>query len=148
MTNSYTWGKKSICMQTFTPSIWVYKIWVRISVFHPLSLLLLFISETNVKKATTNVSATAVSTEMTNDNSSAIIKGMWKLQCRRNSRCITFTSFLRITAIRIEATFKVYQSPKCCDKKWTLNCHLIINLIIFMSDWEEKWILDDDDVGW
>ena len=57
-----------------------------------------FITETNVKKATTNVSATAVSTEMTNDNRSAIIKGM------------------RITEIRIEATFKVYQSSECCDK--------------------------------
>lgn len=49
------------------------------------------LSETNVKKATTSVSATAATVKMTNNNSSTIMKGMTKLKIiLRSSRVAHF----------------------------------------------------------
>lgn len=114
--------------------------------FGNITLLILIISflfsETNVKKATTNVSATSATAKMTtNNNSSTIMKG-------KKNKIVELTSLMHIFARntqldkRRRSHFELLSlSVVFADefyKKWTL---IILNEILYLCSQFEFWIL-------
>lgn len=144
------WWKKSIYMQTLPHHDECIQKRVRISVFH---LLLLLSFQKQMSRKRPQMYQRQLSLQkwpMTTIQQLLKVCGNYSV-AETQAQCNAFTSFLRINAIR---AFKVYQSSKWTvlrqrryyfskKKTWTLNC-FIKYLIIFMSDWGEKWILDDD----